>query len=57
MMRDPNYVRNIARVPAKETVSKNVKTVMVRPVPPAPVYEPISTAIRLPNGKIQLVTQ
>ena len=57
MVRDPNYIRSIPKFnqPALAT------TVNVNQNPTVkqqqPVYEPAATAIRLSNGKIQLVTQ
>jgi hypothetical protein len=58
MMRDPNFVRSVARLPVTVQANKPVNTTaeVILP-PPPPLYEQSSIAVKLPNGKIQLVTQ
>jgi soluble lytic murein transglycosylase-like protein len=58
MIRNPNYVRSVLRINSAEPTAKNTKSVKAhKPEPPPVVYEPTATAIKLPNGKIQLVSQ
>lgn len=59
MIRNPNYVRSVLRPNSVEPTAKNTKSVKATAPtpPPPPSYEPTANAVKLPNGKIQLVTQ
>lgn len=58
MMRDPNFVRTVARIPVTAPANRPViTTAEVKLPPPPPLYEASSIAVKLPNGKIQLMTR
>jgi soluble lytic murein transglycosylase-like protein len=57
-MRDPNYVRSIMRGSNMTAANTAKPTKAAAPAPPPPpMYEAASLVVRLPDGKIQLLTQ